>query len=310
MKLITKDSIKSTLRKLGVKQGDTIYLQSDLSRPGVLQGVKNRNDFCRVYLDAIFERIGRDGTLVVPTYTTQVARFDLDFIWEETPSLMGLFSEFVRVHPQSLRSIHPIKSVCAIGRRKEEICANNSPNDYGVNSPFHRILNIEAKALVIGLESGYAIGSAHHLEAACCLPYVYNKLLKWKPIINGVEDKRHYIASSRFLDLNVPGYDLTEWARRMRQKKIIKSFPLGDSFVHVADYSTVFMETSLLLEEKPFFMLKEEPKFTYGKVPFDGPTAGRDGIAGKLDEEKLQSINWQGFYLGTDHYIGGDDADL
>ena len=34
--------------------------------------------------------------MVVPTFTTQIARFDMNFIWEETPSVLGTFAEYIR----------------------------------------------------------------------------------------------------------------------------------------------------------------------------------------------------------------------
>lgn len=308
MKFLSKQEIQKALSAVGVAPGQDIYFQSDLRRPGWVEGVKSREDFCLAYLDSIREVCEEDFTLMVPTYTTQVARYDMDFVLEETPSLMGLFSEFLRTHPESTRSVHPIKSFAAIGKRKGELCTKNALSDYGWGSPLHRFLELKGKVLTIGLESGYAIGSAHHLEAACCLPYVYNKLLKWKPTVNGVRDEKDYFASSRYLELDVPGYSLADWARHMRKKGLIRSSRLGEHWVHLSDYEGIFQESVKLLANNPYCLLKETPKFEFGKLPFDGSTAGRDGIGNKDDES--EKMNWGGFYLFSSAYIGGDEEDL
>ena len=306
---ITKDDIVRALRSLGMPAGQVVYAQADLSRPGRIEGVTTRESFCQAYLDSILEIIGSEGTLVVPTYTTQVARYDIDFVWEETPSLMGIFSEHVRRLPDSLRSIHPISSVCAIGRDKEFICGGNGTSNFGWDSPFHRMLMKKAKILAIGLESGYAVGIAHHLEAACDLPYVYNKLLKWKPIVNGKEDTRQFYGTVRHLDLDV-AYDLTKWVKHMRELGGIESAKLGGSWLHMSDYEQVFMEGVKLLREDPYVFLKTPPAFTYGKIPFDGPTGGQDDVSNRDDKTKLQSMNWPGYYFRNVKYAGGDDPEI
>lgn len=296
METITKEGIIKALKSVGVRRGQIIYLQSSLYSLGKIEGIKTREEFCKIYYESIFELIGKEGTLVVPTYTTQVARFDIDFIWEETPSLMGTFSEYIRCHPESLRSMHPLKSVTAIGKNKAFICKDNGTSDYGWDSPFHRMLIKKSKILTMGLPSIYVVGIAHHLEAACCLPYVYNKLLKWSPVIYGKRDKKLYFATVRYLDLNIE-YDLTLWVKHLRRLGGIKSTKLGGGKIYLSDYEQVFTEGSKKIKENPCYFLKQPPNFKYGKIPFDGPTARKDNVASKSDMAKLKAMNWKGYYL-------------
>lgn len=302
----TKD-ISAALKAVGIRPGDSVYVQSDLRTPGWIRGVKSRDAFCQAYYDAIREIIGDAGTLVVPTYTTQVARYDMDFIWEETPSLLGIFTEFVRTRPDSLRSLHPLHSLCAIGPEKEFICSDNGTSDFGWDSPPHRMLQKKVKIVSIGLESGYAVGIAHHLDAACNLPHVYNKLLKWSPIVRGVRDPRHYVAVVRYLYLGVR-IELTRFVRHMRRKGGLRSARIGGSWVHTTDYEETFFEGTRVLRDDPSFMLEKPPQFEYGRIPFDGPTAGADGIGKALDGQR--SLNWGGYYLAGKAYAGDDTDDL
>ncbi len=305
MRYIIREEITRALLDVGLKRGQTVYIQADLRMPGMLREARTKEAFCGIYLQCVQDIIGPTGTVVVPTYTTQVARFDIDFVWETTPSLMGIFSEHVRTHPESLRSLHPLNSVAALGERGRLICAANGTNDYGFDSPFQRMLQSQAKILAIGLESGYAVGIAHHLEAACCLPYVYNKLLKWAPIVDGVRDTRLYTATVRHLGLEVR-YDLSRWVRHMRSLGQVKSAPLGQAFAHLADYGQTFLEGAAMLRDDPFYFLAKPPKFTYGVVPFDGPTCGRDGLSQEDQVQQLEQMNWSGFYLVDKGFAGGD----
>jgi aminoglycoside N3'-acetyltransferase len=305
MRCITREEITRAMRDAGLDRGQTVYIQADLRMPGMLREARTKDAFCAAYLDCIRDILGPEGTVVVPTYTTQVARFDIDFVWETTPSLMGIFSEHVRTHPESLRSLHPLNSVAALGAHSRLICADNGTNDYGFDSPFHRMLQSRAKILTIGLESGYAVGIAHHLEAACCLPYVYNKLLKWAPVVKGIRDRRLYTATVRHLELEVR-YDLTRWVRHMRALGQVQSAPLGQAFVHMADYEQTFLEGAAMLRDDPFYFLAQPPQFSYGVVPFDGPTCGRDGLSQEDQAKQLEHMNWSGFYLADKGYAGGD----
>lgn len=305
MKVITPDDIRSALQEVGVTQGQIIYMHVDLAKVGAVSGTKSKDGFCSAYLDAIRDVIGPEGTVVMPTYTTQVARFDIDFIWEETPTLLGLLPEYLRTRHESLRSIHPLSSVTALGPAQEAICANNSTTNFGWNSPFHRMLEIGARVVTIGLPSGYLVGFAHQLEAMCGVPYVYNKLLKWVPIVKGKRVDKVFSATVRHLDLDIQ-YELGRHVRNLRKSGSVQSTRLGDSWVHATDYTTNFKMAADQLATDPFYLLAKPPEFTLGKIPFDGITAGRDGIA----SEKPDSKNWAGFYLYNAADPGGDEDDL
>lgn len=311
---VSFENIVDALKSSGLKEGDTLYLYTDLRTPGAIKSVKDQNEFCEIYYTAILSILGDSGTLVVPTYTTQVARYDIDFFLEETPSLMGLFTEYIRMLPESIRSIHPIHSLCAVGKNAEYICTNNGLNDFGWDSPFYKMLILSSANSVkigsIGLGSGYAVGIGHFLEGMCDLPYVYNKRLKWRPYVNGVQCSEYYISSVRYLNLNVE-YSNTRLVKKCRELGFVKSCKLGRSWVHISDYNSVFHEAAKQLRRDSDYLLAEPIEYSYGVMPFDGPTASKDDIASsKKINKSSEVINWAGFYITGQTYIGGDEEDL
>lgn len=273
---LTRKEIAAALRIAGLAAGDRVLVFSDLSRLGPVEGARTRDIFCQTYLDAIQDVIQPDGTLVVPTYTTQVARYDEEFIWESTPAVTGVFAEYVRTRPGALRSLHPLHSLTALGPDSTTICADNGTHNFGWHSPFHRLHVGKAKILSLGLTSGYALGIAHYVEAMYGLPNIYNKLLKWAPIVNGQRDPRQFFAAARHLGLRY-AYDFNRWVRQAHAEGILRGAPLGRAAVFVADFADAFDMAASEVRRDPWYMLAAAPDFVYGEVPFDGPTQGRDG---------------------------------
>lgn len=278
MRHIEISDLDNALREVGVTDGDILYLQTDLRAPGLIRGVRTKADFCGTYLQAIQRAIGGRGTIVVPTFTPQVARYDEDFIWEETPTTLGLLPEFIRARPESLRSLHPLHSVTALGPDRERICGDNTPTDFGWGSPYHRMLEANARILTIGVSPSFAVAIANFLEAMCCLPYNYNKLLKWRPVVGGKRLDQFFYANARHLHLNTR-HILRHFASSAEQAGLIRRVAYGDSTIQLSNIADVFNFGLEFLKREPYGLLEEPPLFEYGVLPFDGPTAGRDGVS-------------------------------
>ena len=119
-------------------------------------------------------------------------RLGTAFELETTPSETGIFSEFIRTHPSSIRSLHPLHSVAALGRKAEEICLNVSNNSYAIGSPLYRMFAMNAKAV--------ALGAARPLTGWCIcwsssvgVPYIYNKLLDIEVYEKNKDSKRVHV---------------------------------------------------------------------------------------------------------------------
>ena len=115
-----------------VIKGDTVFISSNIIALGKIDKIENKYDYCELYFEALMNVLGKSGTIVVPTYTSHVARNGEKFILEQTKSHMGIFAEHIRTKKNSLRSIHPVNSVSAYGKNSSFICKNNSTSDFGV----------------------------------------------------------------------------------------------------------------------------------------------------------------------------------
>ena len=303
--MITFDDIYDSLLKLGLKKKDTVLIFSSLASMGRLEGAEDKNSFCSIYYRAIQKVIGDDGTIVVPTYTGQVGRFGVPFVLESTPSLTGIFAEYIREKKYSIRSIHPLNSISAIGKNKEFICSNNSTSAFGWDSPFHRLHNLDTKILSLGLSSAYAMANTHYIEAMSGLPYIYNKLLDVHPEVKGKILKNAYSCSARHLNIDFE-YDYTRWGNILFNMKKIAGIRLGKSYAFMTNYRDIIDVARKNIINNPFFFLKNKPQFILGEIPFDGSTASRD--KSNMMHNNNKDINWGSYYLG--HMVPNINEDI
>jgi len=286
--------IRRAFLALGVRRGALVFVSSDLRRPGLVRGVKSRDDLCAVYLETLLDILGPEGTVVVPTFTPYILRSDADFVWESSPSVTGIFAEHVRSRSGSLRSWHPLSSYCAIGRDRNLICGDGGLSNFGAGSPFSIMHDRDVLVLAIGLESGWAVGTPHLLETLHCLPYTYHKLLRNRTVMKGQPLPHQFRATVCYKHIAIE-YDLRAWAGLVREAGHLRSTSLGNAWVHSAPYRISHEVASRQLLRNPYFMLSAPPKIEYGPVPFDPPS-------GVVAAEQ----NWEGIYLDRQRFVGWD----
>jgi aminoglycoside 3-N-acetyltransferase len=249
----------------------------------------SRQAYLDIFLDVFRSMLGPAGTLVVPTFTTQVMRFGIDYVHEETPSMMGIFSEHVRRHPDSVRRLHPMTSFAAIGPQARYICENATLRDAGLNSPYERMINLGAKIISLGAGKIFAVSLVHHLEGMYGPPHIYNKLLTCRVFKDGQEIKLPFVLGARHLHLNIR-YDLTRFADAVSAEGGVKDAPLGRGQIYRSDMAQVFQIGSEMIRKDWFAFLAAPPEFTPGVIPSDGFTAMEEDLA-------AVPANFIGYYL-------------
>jgi len=74
---------------------------------------------------------------------------------KKTPSYTGILTEVARRQRDAVRSLHPTKSVCAIGSAAAELTRDhqNSPYPYDACSPYYRITQFAGKIVGLGVST-------------------------------------------------------------------------------------------------------------------------------------------------------------
>ncbi|MFW5911613.1 MAG: aminoglycoside N(3)-acetyltransferase [Halolamina sp.] len=164
---VTVDRIAADLRDLGVEAGDTLLVHSALSELGWVAGG------AQAVVDALQRVVTEEGTLVVPTHSTQ---YSDPSVWTDPPvpddwvpqiresmppfrpevtptRSMGAVAECFRDYPEAIRSRHPLYSFTAWGADAEAIVADHCYEDgMGENSPLARVYERDGSVLLLGTD--------------------------------------------------------------------------------------------------------------------------------------------------------------
>ena len=137
-------TISSVLKKkyklLGLKNGQIVYLTSDF-RNILGKNKKDNDEILSTHLQAIKQILGKNGTIVVPAITTHLGNTDIVFDPKKTPSSRaGVFSEFIRKKKKFKRSLHPIWSVCSLGKLSNYFTKGLSNHSFGFDSVWTRLI--------------------------------------------------------------------------------------------------------------------------------------------------------------------------
>jgi aminoglycoside 3-N-acetyltransferase len=212
---------------LGLCKGDTVFVHSSIDQLNL------GFPFYRV-LPLMEDLLGAGGTLLFPTYP-RLSSYEFlirgeVFDIKKTPSYTGILSEVARRQANAVRSLHPTKSVCAIGAAAEELTCDHqkSPYPYDRCSPYYRITDFGGKIVGLGVSTAN-LSFVHCVDDALKDDFPvrpYHAQLFAATCINGAGDKvtvetyahdltkmnhniprfmKTYVSSDACVDLNLNG---------------------------------------------------------------------------------------------------------
>lgn len=160
---ITFDRLVADFRALCLEPGDTVLFHSSLKSLGYVENGP------RTVIEAMYESVSPDGTIVFPAYYLPVGTIYetckiKDYIFDPRvhgTNLGRLPEEFLRF-PGVERSLHPTHSVAALGRNARYLTEAHhlAPSIFGKGSPWDRLIEIGGK--VGGIGTPMAPGALYH----------------------------------------------------------------------------------------------------------------------------------------------------
>ena len=191
------EDLDKALREVGIKQGDVVSLQVSLGRLGLIRNIPaNMKSFSIGVIEAFLSHLGKEGTLIVPTYTYSLGRKEI-FDPETTPSAIGEFTEIFRKYPRVIRSRDPMLSHAAIGSRANELIFGISNDCFGKGSVFEKLKKSNAKICMMGIGLHWAT-FRHHIEAMANVPFRFNK------VFNGLISEDGKLSEEKWLYFAAP----------------------------------------------------------------------------------------------------------
>jgi aminoglycoside N3'-acetyltransferase len=253
VKAVTQRQVVQALQALGLSTGDRLLVHSAVQFLGKPQDDEGRIQGVGLYLAAIQEVLGSDGTLAVPAFNFAFARGE-PFDPNATPSDgMGAFSEYVRQQPGVRRSMHPLQSLAVLGPLGADLAGRDTSSAFDPGSAFERLLDLEFKLLLLGADVN-AISLVHYSEQRAGVPYRY-----WKQFSGRVRQAQSwqectYRMYVRDLDLN-PTLDLHPVQRLLEQQGRWLSAGLNYGQVSCCLASDFVAATDKLLAEDPWVLV-------------------------------------------------------
>jgi aminoglycoside 3-N-acetyltransferase len=161
----TEKSLRQDLLTIGVEREMTLMVHSSLSSIGWVVGGPS------TVVRALLDVMGGQGTLAMPAATPHCAdpaRWSAPKVpdaWLEevrealpvfdpqtTPTTLGAIAETFRIWPGTLRSYHPLESVCARGALASEITREHSlAFSEGRGGPFGKLYDLDSWILLLGV---------------------------------------------------------------------------------------------------------------------------------------------------------------
>ena len=250
----SKNDIIGVLNALGVQKGQVIFSHSNIGFFGRPRGEQTAANACSIILEAILHALGPAGTLVVPTFTYSFPAKKV-FNPAETPSNCGVFTEFVRKHPLSVRSQDPNISVAAIGGQASTLTQDIPVNAYGSGCFFERFLKADGLICNLNFDAGSTF--VHYVERCLRVRYRFDK--NFEGIIKK-NNKAEVHNSTIWVRQLVEGTtaDFEPFDQLARAKGLYTTRQVGRGAIGVIHAQDTFDLIKQTLPERPWFLTTAE----------------------------------------------------
>lgn len=276
MKYITKSSLVDALLSVGIEKNDTVLVHSDIASFGTTENF-SRKDALNIFYESFMEVLGSEGTLCVPAYFYEYARFGIPYDISLSPvsKELGVFSKFINSLPESKRSCNPLAAVAAVGKNAEYICEIKNRHNYGEDSAFNRLHKLNAKIVMLGTSLN-SVTFVHYVEYHVGVPHMYNKIYNIPVLNNGEVIFDWSISSVRYLNADVSysrlnGDEMTQTSDILSKYNIIKYQQYLENKIYVSNAEVLYNTFSNGIVLNPYEHLTHAPNFPAGQIPNDGP---------------------------------------
>lgn len=245
---IQKEKIVRSLREAGVKPGDLLFLHSSLSSIGTVEGGAD------TVIDAFLEVLGEEGTLAVSAMSS-MSPFDA----ATAPVSVGIISETLRSRPNAFRSLRPVHSVAAIGKKAKWFCEGHEAceTNCGAGTPYLKLREAGGKIVLLGVDMNRNT-TLHAVEDLMDSPYLEVREVDMPTYVADYKGKRMRIPKFP------PGHrDFLRLSPCLRKKGALTEWMVGSAVLKVIDVAAMFEITEEILAQDPMFFLCENPSCAY-----------------------------------------------
>ncbi len=202
------NNIKSKINEIGLNNGDTVYVASDITNLLYLAKtecgvkIKDRDAFLNQFVDMLKDVVGTEGTLLFPVFSWNYCRgkgFDI----RTTPGEVGALNNWILKNRKDFtRTKHPMYSFMVWGKCAHKLVGMNNQDAWGDAGPFTFLRDNNGKQLFFDIQAHQGITFGHYVEQCVDVPYRHPKYFFGDYTDkNGVTETRCYSMYVRNLDV-------------------------------------------------------------------------------------------------------------
>ena len=245
-------------RNLGLKKGDSVMVHSSLLYLGVPIDC-SISDLPENLFNELFKTLGIQGTIAVPTFNFDFCK-GVEFNRQKTPSQnMGVFSEFVRIHPESKRSTHPMQSIAVVGSMANFVVEFDTESSFSKQGPFDRLHELDGKILLLGADFN-SVSMIHLVEEKYGVPYRYWKSFLGKYIDNNISSERSYKMFVRSMEIN-PLLKLYSIEKELIKANRLQQIQIGEGYVKVFSIRDFVAIAEDFIHKNSYYFVSNHPNF-------------------------------------------------
>ncbi len=208
------------LEEADIQKGDIVDVASDISSIKAFLEKKGVQFLPSKLLDALQEKVGDEGTLLVRTFNWDFCH-GVPFHYRKTVGQTGLLGNIALRRPDFKRTRHPLYSWAVWGKDQEYLCSMNNKRSFGPETPWGYFETNNAKMLRLGDTKTTGFTFHHHIEQELCVPYRYEKTFSGTYIDElGNSSVREYSMFVRDLGKKIVNNE-DEQYRRTRQTGVL-----------------------------------------------------------------------------------------
>ena len=249
--------IKRLLDKFSFPKNSIFFIHSDITNYNVHS--KNWSEKCK-NLYGFFSEYFKDSTIAVPTFTYSFCRnkyFDL----QNSPSEVGIFTEYFRNQKNVLRSSHPIFSIAAKGKNSNLLTTNLSNSSTGNGSIFEKLKVFDAYIIFFGSGFIESCTFLHYIEQCNKVNYRYSKYFEGKIRIKN----RTFKDKWEFYVRNTELYKFKEWKKYpliekdLKKKRLLVEKKVSNLKVSYCSARKIFKFISKKLKKNENYITGSKP---------------------------------------------------
>jgi len=253
MTLINSVEILSAFEQCGVSVGDTVFLHCDAIFLAQIAGCSTLEKV-NLFFDVLEGLLGEQGTLILPVFTYSFTKGE-NFNIDQTPSTVGMLTEYFRKRKGVKRSKDPNFSIACTGRYLDEFINAPIHDTFGVDSTFGLLYRLNAHIICLGCSMD-RITFTHFVEEQLQVSYRYFK--KFNGTI--VEQQRTYFETINYFvrDNSIDTKtNLALLKKALEESELIKKSTIGRASLLSVSARDFFQQAKKLLKENKYGLIGE-----------------------------------------------------